>query len=137
MSECEARPGQREAKRSQGRTQGDGFQHHHRVAPQTMTGFGKELGCRHRGKSGRLLSSPLPSLAQDGQDQGTGSVWVHVSAPGSLLQPAHSLIHYHSIGITCLPWAPCECVGCYWQAGRSRAEVLDGGRGFLVAGRAY
>lgn len=41
----QARP---EAKRSQGRTQGDGSQHHHRVAPETMTGVSKELGCRPR-----------------------------------------------------------------------------------------
>lgn len=37
----QARP---EAKRSQGRTQGDSSQHHHRVAPETMTGPSKELG---------------------------------------------------------------------------------------------
>lgn len=41
----QARP---EAKRSQGRTQGDSSQHHHRVAPETMTGLSKELGCRPR-----------------------------------------------------------------------------------------
>lgn len=44
-----------------------------------------------------MLSRPLPDLAQEGQDQGTRSVWAHVSVPGSLLQPVHSLIQHHSL----------------------------------------
>lgn len=71
----QARP---EAKRSQGRTQGDGSQHYHRVAPETMTGLGKELGCRPRAS----LEGCCPGLAQERQGQGT------LSGPMCLLRGA-------------------------------------------------
>lgn len=53
-----------EAKRSQGKTQGDGSQHYHRVAPETMTGLCKELGCRLRASCCPVLSPAWPRRAK-------------------------------------------------------------------------
>lgn len=64
----QARP---EAKRSQGRTQGDGSQHYHRVAPETMTGLGKELGCRPRASLEGCCPVWPRGLAQERQGQAT------------------------------------------------------------------
>lgn len=67
--------------------------------------------------------------------QGTGSIWAHVAAPGSLLLPAHSLIQHHSFHQDHTPpmnpsplpgWsrAQCEHVG-------GGVEILEGGKAFL------
>lgn len=96
----QARP---EAKRSQGRTQGDGSQHYHRVAPETMTGLGKELGCRpraslegccpvwpRRGKAKLLCLGPCVCSGEP--------------AAASSLPDSASFTPLE--GITRLPWAP-------------------------------